>query len=550
LKASRARDTGQIEIRVSSSLWVYNCTGMPIALRQLPMPSSRRRSAAVASSAGQTGHHPVPVSAAHGASAAVAAAVAGDPATAPASSILGMPNAASLSASGRLASLPISSSASVRSGHSGHGPSSRQADASGTRVSAPLRLQPHQQADTEAQATSEVWVPPCLGPDGELLQLVVPRASHTSAAQATQQALATAHQSAMEPAGQHYTGAPEQGSRPPPRIPSILGLRAASGALTQQLGSSTTATFHPDRSSRAASAHAHAINTPSSVTATSVATPATGSTASRFLGHAGVEAGSMGGGRATGIGGHGNYGSLSIGRAASVAGSQSSAMSRGSRSSFYLAAELSQLLGTPALMPALCGTILHEELTPLQLRIVPQGGSSASTRNATQDTPAEAGGKGTQQQWWSTPLRLSAGGGVEVVALPCPLPKEDAASGGVSDMHAGAYFVAVRLVRVRGCGGRTWALHILPRFVLHNALPAQLQLQQQGVGRVRTMTELDDKWRPLDPGQRRPLHWPNAGKPLLLALRVSEPGWSWSGSVDLGAAEPGDVFVKVSLAER
>jgi hypothetical protein len=376
--------------------------------------------------------------------------------------------------------------------------------------------------------------------------MVVPRASHTSAAQATQQALAAARQSAAEHAGQ-YTGAQDQGTRPPPRIPSILGLRAASGALSQQLaGSSGGVALHPDKVSRAASAHTHAINTPSSVTATSVATPATGSTASRFLGHAGGDASSLGGARNTGMGGPGPYGSLSIGRAASVAGSQSSAMSRGSRSSFHLAAELSQLLGSPALMPALCGAILHEESTPLQLRIVPQGGSSGNSAAA-----VETGSKATQQQqWWSTPLRLSAGGGVEVVALPCPLPKEDAASGGVSDMHAGAYFVAVRLVRVRGCGSRTWALHILPRFVLHNALPAQLQLQQQGVGRVRTMTELDDKWRPLDPGHRRPVHWPNASKPLLLALRVSEPGWSWSGSVDLGAAEPGDVFVKVSLGDQ
>jgi hypothetical protein len=104
------------------------------------------------------------------------------------------------------------------------------------------------------------------------------------------------------------------------------------------------------------------------------------------------------------------------------------------------------------------------------------------------------------------------------------MPKEDVAAGGLRDMAAGACFVSVRLVRVPGCR-RTWALHILPRFVLHNALRQPLQLQQQGAGKVRAIGEhLDESWRPLDPGQRRPVHWPDASAPLRLSLRVFEPG--------------------------
>ncbi len=86
---------------------------------------------------------------------------------------------------------------------------------------------------------------------------------------------------------------------------------------------------------------------------------------------------------------------------------------------------------------------------------------------------------------------------------------------------------------------------VLPRFVLYNALHVPLQLQQPGGGRVRTLLSVDEKWAPLAPGQRRPVHWPDATAALRLSLRVSEPGWSWSGSVDVGGGVPGDLFVKV-----
>jgi hypothetical protein len=133
------------------------------------------------------------------------------------------------------------------------------------------------------------------------------------------------------------------------------------------------------------------------------------------------------------------------------------------------------------------------------------------------------------------------------VELPCPIPKEDAASGGVRDMAAGGYYVCVRLVPVAGAPG-CWALHILPRFVLYNALPVPLQLQQPGSGRVRTLRQVEDKWAPLAPGQRRPVHWPDTDAALRLSVRVYEPGWSWSGSIEVEHAQPGDLFVKVRKA--
>ncbi len=58
--------------------------------------------------------------------------------------------------------------------------------------------------------------------------------------------------------------------------------------------------------------------------------------------------------------------------------------------------------------------------------------------------------------------------------LPCPIPAGDLAAAGAGgrDGRSGAapaYVVAVRLLPVEGCPG-CWALHIVPRFVVYNAL--------------------------------------------------------------------------------
>lgn len=88
-----------------------------------------------------------------------------------------------------------------------------------------------------------------------------------------------------------------------------------------------------------------------------------------------------------------------------------------------------------------------------------------------------------------------------------------------------------------------------PPLPTHASLQVPLQLQQLGVGLLRTPLAPEEPWRPLGPGQRRPLHWPVAcgvaDAALALNLRVSEPGWSWSGGVSLGAACPGELLVKV-----
>jgi len=49
--------------------------------------------------------------------------------------------------------------------------------------------------------------------------------------------------------------------------------------------------------------------------------------------------------------------------------------------------------------------------------------------------------------------------------------------------------------------------------------------------------------RELAPGGARALHWPDAGRPLRLCVRVQEAGWLWSGGVALDT--PGDLFVKI-----
>lgn len=60
-----------------------------------------------------------------------------------------------------------------------------------------------------------------------------------------------------------------------------------------------------------------------------------------------------------------------------------------------------------------------------------------------------------------------------------------------------------------------------------------MQYRQQGCGGERE----------LGPGGARPLHWPDAGRPPRLCLRMQEAGWLWSGG--LGLDTPGDYFVKI-----
>ena len=82
-------------------------------------------------------------------------------------------------------------------------------------------------------------------------------------------------------------------------------------------------------------------------------------------------------------------------------------------------------------------------------------------------------------------------------------------------------------------GDGALAVHLMPRFVLHNTLQTALLYKQQG-------THVE---RGLLPGGARALQWSDAGCPLRLCVRVQEAGWLWSGGVAISS--PGDLFIKI-----
>ncbi len=126
--------SGQIKIHVSSLLWMYNCTGLPVALRVCP--TALAAAAGIGTGRGSLGHVR-PVTAAHGTSPAVAAA------------------------------------AGPYSGGSGPAAAKAAAGADGQQ----------QQQQQPVEAASDLWATPCVGPDGELLAVAAPRASHNAAVQ-------------------------------------------------------------------------------------------------------------------------------------------------------------------------------------------------------------------------------------------------------------------------------------------------------------------------------------------------------------------------------
>ena len=64
-------------------------------------------------------------------------------------------------------------------------------------------------------------------------------------------------------------------------------------------------------------------------------------------------------------------------------------------------------------------------------------------------------------------------------------------------------------------GDGALAVHVLPRYVLHNTLDVALQYKQQGAGGERE----------LPPAAPRAVQWPNATLPLRLCLRVQASRW-------------------------
>ena len=116
---------------------------------------------------------------------------------------------------------------------------------------------------------------------------------------------------------------------------------------------------------------------------------------------------------------------------------------------------------------------------------------------------------------------------------PCPI-QESASRRALS---SAAYFFSVTALPIPHAGG-AWALHVMPRHVLHNTLAVDLRYRQQGVSVERELPS----------GVRRNIHWPDASRPLRLNVRVQEAGWLWSGGIFLGS--PGDTFVKIRHRHR
>ncbi|GAX77877.1 hypothetical protein CEUSTIGMA_g5319.t1 [Chlamydomonas eustigma] len=304
-------------------------------------------------------------------------------------------------------------------------------------------------------------------------------------------------------------------------------------------------------------------------------------------------------------------------------------------------AAASAALGLPlhctSLPPCLCGDVWQagmmcadDDVLPLQLGVMNADGKAgppsgyfqlcASPHAASSLSIALSGlscdpSTALPSPPWSAPLCLEVGAAPITVLLPFPMPpgdiwpshlcgsghettparrrsqqslQDEEENGDVQPPQASpgpALFVAVRLVKWRRGSGRCLALyvgpwHIMPRFVIHNALQVPLQLQQtDGQGLIRTPEEADERWTPLAPHQSRPLHWPcvhpsksrtkhtapamkflrsshgsfsSAAEvaltdgALMFNVRVSQPGWSWSGCIDLGGSvKPGEFLIKV-----
>ncbi|GIL97100.1 hypothetical protein Vretimale_2847, partial [Volvox reticuliferus] len=160
---------------------------------------------------------------------------------------------------------------------------------------------------------------------------------------------------------------------------------------------------------------------------------------------------------------------------------------------------------------------------------------------------------------WSPPIWPDVDGSPQCITLPCPLPDSDGgiSPGGTAMSAVGAkgtgggsrpaFHVVSRLAHVTlptaAAGGgavRSAALHLLPRYVVHNGLSAAVQVRQQGTSHTAS----------LGLGERRPVHWADINLPLKLQIRIQDPGWSWSGGVAVDAVDPGDLFVKIRHRNR
>lgn len=184
--------------------------------------------------------------------------------------------------------------------------------------------------------------------------------------------------------------------------------------------------------------------------------------------------------------------------------------------------------------------------------------------------------------YWSSSMEIDPFGGMALVGVPSPglalpLPTPGSAVGGTVQQGSGAssatrgislrtpppmppssssssssaaaalfhhrciFPIVVTASLVPG-GDGALALSIVPRYVLRNMLewPLQYKQQQRSAGGGGESE--------LPPGAMRAVVWSNATLPPRLCVRVQEAGWLWSGGFSLDV--PGDIFVKIRHRDR
>lgn len=99
--------------------------------------------------------------------------------------------------------------------------------------------------------------------------------------------------------------------------------------------------------------------------------------------------------------------------------------------------------------------------------------------------------------------------------------------------------VALSICPVVGAAGAA-ALHIYPRYILHNGLDKPLLWRQASAHPSRVCS--------LPPGASTALTWDDSGEPRRVMVRVHEPSWDWSRGFDVDS--PGDTFIKLRQQVR
>eukprot|EP00873_Tetraselmis_striata_P001703 jgi/Tetstr1/421967/TSEL_012866.t1 len=167
-------------------------------------------------------------------------------------------------------------------------------------------------------------------------------------------------------------------------------------------------------------------------------------------------------------------------------------------------------------------------------------------------TPEEGLGLGVPSPEGSVLVELSAGcstdpemwsiaAAVGHLGIPAiaevALPEWYRAEG--AHLPPGSLQVALSICPVVGAAGAA-ALHIYPRYILHNGLDKPLLWRQASAHPSRVCS--------LPPGASTALTWDDSGEPRRVMVRVHEPSWDWSRGFDVDS--PGDTFIKLRQQVR